>query len=333
MVARIRNREWMLRVGLFLAVIGTAALYAVLCDMSSTEEWPRQRNTQDAAVMETGVGRKLLNSTDDDAFPKKLPAGQEWQCVIWVLVVLYMFLALAIVCDEYFVPALEVMCDEDHLDLGDDVAGATLMAAGGSAPELFTSLIGTFQNSAVGFGTVVGSAVFNVLFVIAMCVFATPMVLELTWWPLARDMSFYAVALTILSIFFGVHTAGVIDWWESVCLLGFYVCYVILMFYNERLQGMVMTRLLGAEAWAKKKNLTELQQGTGHMRSTFRVGVLHVLTSGRDLEACAAIHAVAQVKGDVHATFKKIDNDGDGDQDTRTSIAFRRDGAHHPIHG
>ena len=29
--------------------------------------------------------------------------------------------------------------------MSEDVAGATLMAAGGSAPELFTSIIGTFQ--------------------------------------------------------------------------------------------------------------------------------------------------------------------------------------------
>jgi sodium/potassium/calcium exchanger 2 len=83
--------------------------------------------------------------------------------------VIYMFLALAIVCDEFFVPALEEMANEDHMNLSMDVAGATLMAAGGSAPELFTSMIGTFKESDVGFGTIVGSAVFNVLFVIGMC--------------------------------------------------------------------------------------------------------------------------------------------------------------------
>ena len=69
-----------------------------------------------------------------------------------------------------------------------DIAGATFMAAGGSAPELFTSFIGTFQESSVGFGTIVGSAVFNVLFVIACCAFVAPG-LSLTWWPLARDCS------------------------------------------------------------------------------------------------------------------------------------------------
>ena len=29
--------------------------------------------------------------------------------------------------------------------ISDDVAGATMMAAGGSAPELFTSIIGNFR--------------------------------------------------------------------------------------------------------------------------------------------------------------------------------------------
>ena len=50
------------------------------------------------------------------------------------------------------------------------------MAAGGSAPELFTSLIGMlFSNEVdVGIGTIIGSAVFNVLFVIAVCAFGSP---------------------------------------------------------------------------------------------------------------------------------------------------------------
>jgi sodium/potassium/calcium exchanger 2 len=49
-----------------------------------------------------------------------------------------MFIALAIVCDEFFVPTLSVIIE--RLKITEDVAGATFMAAGGSAPELFTSL-------------------------------------------------------------------------------------------------------------------------------------------------------------------------------------------------
>merc|ERR1719262_397634 len=109
-----------------------------------------------------------------------------------------MFLAIAIVCDECFVPALEVVTEK--LQLSPDVAGATFMAAGGSAPEFFTSLIGsTIIESDVGIGTIVGSAVFNVLFVIGCCAFVSPKPLELTWWPLWRDSAFYTLDLIVLS--------------------------------------------------------------------------------------------------------------------------------------
>eukprot|EP00483_Globobulimina_turgida_P008202 UN08218 len=54
----------------------------------------------------------------------------------------YTFIGIALVCDEWFVPAIEVIVE--RIDMTPDAAVATFMAAGGSAPELFTSLIGTF---------------------------------------------------------------------------------------------------------------------------------------------------------------------------------------------
>uniref|UniRef100_A0A8C5UIN8 Sodium/calcium exchanger membrane region domain-containing protein n=1 Tax=Malurus cyaneus samueli TaxID=2593467 RepID=A0A8C5UIN8_9PASS len=79
-----------------------------------------------------------------------------------------MFYALAIVCDDFFVPSLEKICERLHLS--EDVAGATFMAAGSSAPELFTSVIGVFITKGdVGVGTIVGSAVFNILCIIGVC--------------------------------------------------------------------------------------------------------------------------------------------------------------------
>jgi Ca2+/Na+ antiporter len=66
-----------------------------------------------------------------------------------------MFIALAIVCDEFFVPTLSVLTEK--LEISDDVAGATFMAAGGSAPEFFTAVIGVFvSGDNVGIGTIVG---------------------------------------------------------------------------------------------------------------------------------------------------------------------------------
>merc|ERR1719197_2128721 len=104
----------------------------------------------------------LTNPTDP-----KLKDSHMYMFPWYLFNVCYMFCALAIVCDEFFVPALEAFVDEFGISM--DVAGATFMAAGGSMPELFTSLIATFQESVVGFAAIVGSAVFNVLFVIAVC--------------------------------------------------------------------------------------------------------------------------------------------------------------------
>ncbi|XP_023807279.1 sodium/potassium/calcium exchanger 1-like isoform X5 [Oryzias latipes] len=163
---------------------------------------------------------------------------QGW-VVLHILGMVYIFVALAIVCDEFFVPALEVIAIK--LDISDDVAGATFMAAGGSAPELFTSLIGVFiSHSNVGIGTIVGSAVFNILFVIGMCAIFSREMLRLTWWPLFRDVTFYILDLIMLIIFF---LDNVILWWESVLLVLGYVSYVSFMKFNPQIEQMFKGQL------------------------------------------------------------------------------------------
>ncbi|XP_023672305.1 sodium/potassium/calcium exchanger 1 isoform X2 [Paramormyrops kingsleyae] len=163
---------------------------------------------------------------------------QGW-VVLHLFGMIYMFVSLAIVCDEFFVPALGVITDK--LEISDDVAGATFMAAGGSAPELFTSLIGVFiAHSNVGIGTIVGSAVFNILFVIGMCALFSREILHLTWWPLFRDVSFYIMDLILLIIFFLDST---IMWWESILLVLAYLSYVWFMKYNVQLENAFKTQL------------------------------------------------------------------------------------------
>ncbi|XP_054475444.1 sodium/potassium/calcium exchanger 1 [Anoplopoma fimbria] len=170
----------------------------------------------------------------------------------WVILhifgMMYMFISLAIVCDEFFVPALGVITEK--LAISEDVAGATFMAAGGSAPELFTSLIGVFiAHSNVGIGTIVGSAVFNILFVIGMCALFSREVLHLTWWPLFRDVSFYIIGLILLIIFF---LDNVIMWWESMMLVACYTVYVIFMKFNVQIERTFKALLI------KNKNIIRI---------------------------------------------------------------------------
>lgn len=191
--------------------------------------------------------------------------------VCHILGILYMFYALALVCDHYFVPALDVIIDT--FGISPDVAGATFMAAGGSAPELFTSIIGVFiAVSDVGIGTIVGSAVFNVLFVIAACAFASAEALKLTAWPLIRDVTFYSIALIVLVMFF---LDDVIQWWEALILFSWYFAYVIFMKFNAPLEAkflQVFPNLKGTEeeetapggfyaARYKRKPLLQLMRG------------------------------------------------------------------------
>ncbi|XP_031785453.1 sodium/potassium/calcium exchanger Nckx30C isoform X3 [Nasonia vitripennis] len=155
--------------------------------------------------------------------------------ILHILGVVYMFVALAIVCDEFFVPSLDVIIEK--LDIADDVAGATFMAAGGSAPELFTSVIGVFVSfDDVGIGTIVGSAVFNILFVIGMCAIFSKTVLSLTWWPLFRDCTFYSISLLTLIYFF---RDNYIYWYEALVLFGFYLSYVTFMKWNRPMEKLV----------------------------------------------------------------------------------------------
>lgn len=167
--------------------------------------------------------------------------------ILHILGMMYMFVSLAIVCDEFFVPALGVITDK--LAISDDVAGATFMAAGGSAPELFTSLIGVFiAHSNVGIGTIVGSAVFNILFVIGMCALFSREVLHLTWWPLFRDVSFYILDLILLIIFF---LDNIIMWWESMMLVGCYTLYVVFMKFNVQLERAFKAQLHKHKSFVK----------------------------------------------------------------------------------
>lgn len=231
--------------------------------------------------------------------------------VLAIVGVVYMFIAIAIVCDEFFVPALEEIASEKHLDLSMDVAGATLMAAGGSAPELFTSLIGTFSGSEIGFGTIVGSAVFNVLFVIGMCAICSKNILHLTWWPLFRDCTYYAITLAALAIFCGYTSPNEIELWEGVMMLALYIGYVTFMKFNERLYNRISRRI--QQSKIADETSVEIRNGSNAWKpNTFRAGLLNFLIGKGSLVDKVGFAIVTKISGDVNAVFRKVDMSGDG---------------------
>ncbi|XP_005880010.1 PREDICTED: sodium/potassium/calcium exchanger 2 isoform X7 [Myotis brandtii] len=269
------------------------------------------------------------NSTEEEQgnYPRDIFSLEERRkgaILLHVIGMIYMFIALAIVCDEFFVPSLTVITEK--LAISDDVAGATFMAAGGSAPELFTSLIGVFiAHSNVGIGTIVGSAVFNILFVIGMCALFSREILNLTWWPLFRDVSFYIIDLIMLIIFF---LDNIIMWWESLLLLTAYFVYVIFMKFNVQVERWVkqmiscnkVVKVAAPEAQAKSSTVRDkdeptlpakprLQRGGSSaslhnslMRNSIFQLMIHTLdplAEGRFREKASILHKIAKKKCQV----------------------------------
>ncbi|XP_068446466.1 sodium/potassium/calcium exchanger 3 isoform X2 [Clinocottus analis] len=179
------------------------------------------------------VSRSAIGDFPEDIFtPEQRRQGA---VLLHVLCAIYMFHALAIVCEFYFVPSLEKV--SENLHLSQDVAGATFMAAGSSAPELFTSLIGVFITKGdVGVGTIVGSAVFNILVIIGLCAIFSRQPITLSWWPLFRDAIFYILSIVVLIMV--IYDEKVV-WWESIILISMYGIYILIMKFNRSLCSLV----------------------------------------------------------------------------------------------
>ena len=208
--------------------------------------------------------------------------------MLYFIGVIYLFLGIAIVCDDFFVASLEAISEK--LKLSEDVAGelsrsydqrylaecvlhssectsysaphtpnsthfsftgATFMAAGSSAPELFSSVVSLANPNAtseVGVGTIVGSAVFNVLMIIGVTAVFAGQTLDLDWKPVTRDALFYTGAIVSIIIFF---LDGMIKWYEGMIAVFCYALYVLFMVFN----GTIMD-------WLDKQMSSKVEPGT-----------------------------------------------------------------------
>jgi K+-dependent Na+/Ca+ exchanger-like protein len=147
---------------------------------------------------------------------------------------IYIFAGLGVICDDFFVPALEMISEKLHLS--DDVAGATFLAAGSSAPELFTSVADTFAategkgGEGFGMGTIVGSAMFNILVIVALSAAVVPEAVKVDPRPIMRDCGFYATSIALLMAFMN---DGVIEAWEAIIMVVVYALYIVYMVFNQ----------------------------------------------------------------------------------------------------
>ena len=151
--------------------------------------------------------------------------------LLYIIALFTSFYLLARISDVYFVDSLDKIAEK--WNLSHEMAGATLMAIGSSAPELFVAIISLVRagnHEAIGIGTIVGSALFNILVIIG----ASAMVrsAKLIWQPVMRDLIFYLIAVLLL---FGVMYSGEISLLEGFILVGTYGLYLLAVVYGKRI--------------------------------------------------------------------------------------------------
>ncbi len=150
--------------------------------------------------------------------------------VIYIVLLLACFVLLARVVDLFFISSLDKISKD--LRLSSDAAGATLMAVGSSAPELFVALFAVIKpgdHQVIGIGSIVGSAIFNLLVIVGAAALVKKA--TLTWQPVVRDLFFYFIAVVLLVYFIW---DGVFTFNEAIILLAVYILYVLAVVYWRR---------------------------------------------------------------------------------------------------
>ncbi|XP_077568719.1 sodium/potassium/calcium exchanger 5 [Stigmatopora nigra] len=193
------------------------------------------------------VRRALENETEciapqSSEFPDGFFSVQERKdggLVIYFMIIFYMLLAVAIICDDYFLPSLEVI--SERLGLSQDVAGATFMAAGSSAPELVTAFLGVFVTKGdIGVSTIVGSAVYNLLGICAACGLLASMAGRLTCWPLFRDCLAYGISVAAV---IAIISDNKVYWYDAACLLLVYGVYIVVLCFDLRISEFFLRKI------------------------------------------------------------------------------------------
>jgi K+-dependent Na+/Ca+ exchanger-like protein len=141
------------------------------------------------------------------------------------VIVLAIYL-LSIITDGFFIPSLDRIAERWRMP--PDVAGASLMAMGSSAPELSIALFALFgdggAHSDVGIGTIVGSAVFNILVITGISAMARDA--KITLPAIIRDTVFYLVSILVLLVVFwdGQITAP-----DALLFVTIYAAYLVFL--------------------------------------------------------------------------------------------------------
>ncbi|SDB94828.1 cation:H+ antiporter [Succiniclasticum ruminis] len=164
------------------------------------------------AAAEAGATPAAATETGE-AVPAESPS-------IWKLIALTIVgLAVILVSSDYAVDAAVALAK--IFNISDRVIGLTIVALGTSLPELVTSVTAALRGNAdLAVGNVVGSCIFNLLFVLG----TSALILPIPCAPNFLSDAYVAVGATVLLLLFGFTQMKIVRW-EGVLLVACYVAY------------------------------------------------------------------------------------------------------------
>lgn len=110
------------------------------------------------------------------------------------------------------------------------IIGLTIVSMGTSSPELAVSINATLENYPdLVIGNIIGSNIFNVLFILGLCAMITPLVVvqQLVW----LDVP---IMIAAHLLFLAMTANGRLDRWEAFLLLACLIGYTLFIIYKSR---------------------------------------------------------------------------------------------------
>jgi len=118
-----------------------------------------------------------------------------------------------------------------ELGVSQKIIGLTIIAAGTSLPELVTSIVAAFKkNSDIAIGNVIGSNIFNILLILSISSFVNPVTFNPNF---NHDLLILIGGTIFLIIAMFTGKRKILDRWEALILLGFYLIYTTYLVSKE----------------------------------------------------------------------------------------------------
>ena len=157
--------------------------------------------------------------TPSETVAENTETTEESPSILKLLALTLVGLAVILVSSDYAVDAAVAIAK--IFNISDRVIGLTIVALGTSLPELVTSVTAALRGNAdLAVGNVVGSCIFNILFVLG----TSALILPIACAPNFLSDAYVAVGATVLLLIFG-YTQMKIVRWEGWMLIGCYLAY------------------------------------------------------------------------------------------------------------